>query len=82
MKSMAEYINELVLPEGMPSLVDWDKFLEAGGYYSVHLSKYTHWKDIMQWCNQMVGEDHYTWTGYTMWFEREEDAVMFALRWL
>ena len=79
---MAEYINELVLPEGMPSLVDWDKFLEAGGYYSVHLSKYTHWSDIMQWCNQVIGADHYTWTGYTMWFEREEDAVMFALRWL
>ena len=82
MKSLAEFINDVELPSGLPSLVDWDKLLDDAGYYSVHISSYKHWREVMTWCNEVIGEDHYTWTGYTLWFERERDAVIFALRWL
>jgi hypothetical protein len=81
MKSIGQFINDVELPDGLPSLVDWDRLLEGAGYCGVPISTYAHWRDVMVWCNEVVGEDHYTWTGYTLWFESTEMATLFALRW-
>lgn len=81
MKSLAEFINEVELPNSLPSLVDWDKLLYNAGYHPVGLSHFKNWKEVMAWCNETIGEDHYTWTGHTMWFEDREIAVLFKLRW-
>lgn len=81
MKSISEFIDSVELPPGMPSLVEWDKILREGGYYMVPVTSYNHWQQVIAWCNEMFGEDHYTWTGYSMWFETSEAATLFALRW-
>lgn len=80
-KSLSDFIDSVELPSAMPSLVDWDRILSNGGYYRVPVLSYSDWQEIMRWCNENVGEDHYTWTGYSMWFETSEAATLFALRW-
>lgn len=54
------------------------------GYYSVKaglLGVRDEWQEMHRWCRDCVGEDHYSWTGSTFWFENQRDAIMFALRW-
>ena len=53
-------------------------------YYPVELSSRTlmgEWQECHRWCCEHIGEDHYSWTGGTFWFENERDATLFALRW-
>lgn len=59
---------------------NWREFLKEQGYYSVSAGAGS-WADIHEWCDQHIGEQHYTWTGEVFWFETEQAAVMFALRW-
>ena len=39
------------------------------------------WQKIHRWCRENIGEQHYSWTGSTFWFETERAAMLFALRW-
>jgi hypothetical protein len=61
----------------------WNQRLRAAGYYSAELglSPFTNWQHVHDWCCDQFGEDHYVWTGSTFWFETEQAAVLFALRW-
>jgi hypothetical protein len=57
---------------------------QAAGYYPVELSGPVlmgEWQECHQWCCEHIGEDHYSWTGGTFWFETEKAAMWFALRW-
>jgi len=57
---------------------------QAAGYYPVELSSRTlmgEWQECHRWCCEHIGEDHYSWTGGTFWFETEQAAMWFALRW-
>ena len=56
----------------------------AAGYHPVQvglLGREGEWQEIHQWCRDHIGEQNYSWTGSTFWFETERDAVLFALRW-
>ena len=57
------------------------EILKEQGYYPVVSDPSTAWADMHEWCEQHFGEDHYTWTGEVFWFETEQAAVLFALRW-
>jgi len=59
----------------------WHQRFRAGGYYSAEADLNHPWQDIHEWCRAQFGEDHYTWTGSTFWFETEQAAVLFSLRW-
>lgn len=62
----------------------WTKRFVDCGYYSVPLTGNAigyDWQDVHQWCEQQFGERHYAWTGNIFWFETEEAAAWFALRW-
>lgn len=61
----------------------WDhRFRDAGYYYSKPGNPKKDWGDIHEWCRKMYGEQHYAWTCLdTFWFECEQDAVLFSLRW-
>lgn len=64
--------------------VTWDQRLKSAGYYSIKISGpncIDRWEDIHDWCKEKFGNDHYAWTGTVFWFEREQHAVWFALRW-
>ena len=64
----------------------WTKRFVDCGYYSVSLSGKNfienNWQDVHRWCEHEFGERHYTWTGSIFWFETEEAAAWFALKWL
>lgn len=62
------------------SNVHWREILIKQGYYPVSADP-RKWGEIHYWCQEQVGENHYTWTGEVFWFETEQAAVMFALRW-
>lgn len=62
----------------------WHQRFRAAGYYSAEVDLLHHrhlWQDIHEWCCDQFGQDHYTWTGETFWFETEQAAVLFSLRW-
>lgn len=50
------------------------------GYFSVELMA-NEWTPVHVWCRDMIGEENYTWTGTTFWFDNKEDAIEFSLRW-
>ena len=62
--------------------IDWHRAFTDQGYHDVALNELTQWQEIHQWCEQQFGQDHYVWTGNRFWFEQEQDAMLFALRWL
>lgn len=35
--------------------------------------------EVMLWCEQRPGDGHFTMGGHGVFFEKEEDAIMFAL---
>ena len=56
----------------------------AGFACCVSIDPFTPYYDVSTWCRENIGEfnkDWFTWTGRRYWFKREEDAVLFALRW-
>ena len=57
--------------------------LRAAGFYPAELGSTWDgdWPAVHDWCREHVGEDHYTWTGGTFWFEKDRDAVSFSLKW-
>jgi hypothetical protein len=60
----------------------WNEQFQGAGYYSVDTHVMTiDWTGCHAWCQQQFGEDHYSWTGSTFWFETEQDALLFTLRW-
>lgn len=68
-----------VLVGKMPD-IKWADTLRNAGYHSVRISM-SRWTDVHPWCNENFGEEHYTWTGTSFWFETEQDAILFALKW-
>jgi hypothetical protein len=59
--------------------LDWNSVFEDQGYYSVTVSPKS--KECWVWCDAQYGKEHYAWTGSKFFFETEQDAIMFTLRW-
>ena len=62
---------------------NWYDILGSGGYIQVKFPN-TDWnltRQVAAWCRENFGVDHYYWTGGVFWFDSEEQAVLFALRW-
>lgn len=64
--------------------INWNQVLEQGGYYPVNFTtRHAHeYYEIHNWCREMIGDKHYAWTGSKMWFENEEAALLFSMKWL
>lgn len=80
-----EFIAEVKREKGFlnnftPTIL-WTEQFQAAGYYHAQPGDLQHWPDIHEWCEETFGKDHYAWNGGNFWFEKHEDAVMFALRW-
>lgn len=64
----------------------WNRRFKEAGYYKVSIKvESSEWKNILTWCEEHIGQ-RYIWVGGTnpkldFWFERSEDAVLFALTW-
>jgi hypothetical protein len=62
----------------------WNNRFRDANYYGIvpsRLSTSQSWPEMHSWCEHYFGCDHYANIGYTFWFESEQDAVWFALRW-
>lgn len=85
---VGEYLEEIhsrQLEGDEPPTIDWNNMLESGGYICISSGKLGwtgEFREAAQWCREQFGREHYYFTGGSFWFDREEDAVMFALRWL
>lgn len=55
--------------------------MRQAGYHNVEIGQVANWASAQRWCRRTFGQDHYTWHGADFWFENEQDAVLFALRW-
>lgn len=80
---LKQAIKENQIRYGEPVDIDYRAILMHQGYPSVLLGRQGHdsWKEVHQWCKELYGEEHYTWTGSRFWFENDCDAMWFALRW-
>ena len=59
--------------------LDWNGVFEDQGYYSVKLRPKS--KECYDWGVEQFGQEHFAWTGSKFFFETEQDAIMFTLRW-
>ena len=62
----------------------WNLRFQDAGYYGIEASRESirdYWQEMHQWCEQQFGEDRYAWTGSTFWFETDNDAMLFGLKW-
>jgi hypothetical protein len=60
------------------------RFAEAGYYRAIASETSTRyrWRDLLVWCHEQLGGDHYFWSGDNIfWFESEQDAMLFILKW-
>lgn len=64
-----------------PRVPPWNMRFQDTGYYCVDLNDHQAWSVCYDWCKENIGEKHYAWFGKTFWFENEQDAVLFRLRW-
>jgi hypothetical protein len=72
--------SEVLLQGPMPE-INWPATYKQAGYISYQLKTLKTWTSMHEWCQTNIGQEHYSWTGTIFWFERQEDAVVFALRW-
>jgi len=60
--------------------LDWNSTLEDQGYYSVKVRPKN--KECYDWCAEQFGKEHFAnLSGSKFFFETEQDAIMFTLRW-
>lgn len=62
--------------------VNWMVRFQEASYHKITITVSNSWIPIHEWCEQIIGRNNYAWTGNTFWFETEEDAVAFKLRWV
>lgn len=72
---------EVLLKSVKPHIEDWNAVFHSGGYYLVNPNTTPRWEEIHRWCVENLGDNRYAWNGNNFWFETEQDAIMFTLRW-
>ena len=84
--NIKEFATNLLTKQGIrgylyePKL--WEAELHNHGYYRIECN-WTVAVTVLQWCEANIGEEHFIWFGREIfWFEREQDATLFALRWV
>lgn len=82
---LREYIDYIKVVDPMVQKPghDWRMTLDKMNYPSALLGRAGHrqWNEVHAWCQKHFGKENYIWAGNVFWFDRKEDAVLFALRW-
>ena len=61
--------------------LDHRNILLDAGFYPVYVEHKFDTRHIHEWCIENIGYDKYNWVGKEFWFENEDHAVLFALKW-
>ena len=78
MISVRAYIDSYAEnPPDVPSHYD---VLKNAGYIPIRING-NRWGPIFDWLQENIGWENYNSTGNTFWFNSEQDAVLFALKW-
>ena len=83
-KEFTDMITQISIDEGKNGLIDWNRVLAEKGYCPVQAGGFSavgNWRECHAWCKEQFGREHYTWTGSKFWFETEQDAMLFLLKW-
>ncbi len=72
------YVGSLQRKSGEP--YNWSYYLHNSGYYSVFLRDSSQWSNAHAWATNTAGLGYYGWTGNMFYFNRESDALLFALQ--
>lgn len=72
-------LAEIAYLDGHP--LEVQQQLEQAGFTRVYLNNVYVWKELHDWCEKVIGTEHYTWFGNIFWFSDEQDALLFDLRW-
>jgi hypothetical protein len=72
------YVGELQRKSGEP--YNWSYYLPKSGYYSVLLRDPLQWSNAHAWATDTAGLGYYCWAGSVFYFNRESDALLFALQ--
>lgn len=60
----------------------WSCRFEEAGYYNVEVDfDASTWALMHTWLQEHVGYEHYAHQGNDFWFDSEQDAILFALKW-
>ena len=81
--SIREFLDSIIL-DSTPKTIDWNGLLADQEYYPVEfdtLKLNQNYVEIHKWCREAVGDPHYVWTGTKIWFETEQAALLFSMRW-
>lgn len=71
---------EVLMKKYQPNIDNWSVVFKKGGYHLV-IPRSANWQDMHYWLAINIGKEHYTWNGNNFWFETEEAAAWFALKW-
>jgi hypothetical protein len=55
--------------------------LVVAGWHGVSGEAITRPEAVNEWCRRNISWDEWDCVGYDYWFRREQDAVLFILRW-
>lgn len=72
-------LAEIAYLDGHP--LEIQQQLEQAGFTRVYLNNMYVWKELHDWCQKVIGVEHYTWFGNIFWFSDEQDALLFDLKW-
>lgn len=67
--------------------IDWEKEFRRQGYASVKKHREKVSDEIIEWCKNTFGEDHYivfyrsSGSSFTFWFDTPQHATMFRIKW-
>jgi hypothetical protein len=64
-----------------PSHISWEEKLKEAGYNLVTFTNFTEFNDAYHWCKQQFGDRNFFWNDCAFWFQTDEDAFLFKLRW-
>ena len=82
MSSIGDFIRqvqEIIESDGLSEPINWNGLFLLNKYIPVEFSPKN--KECYDWCSEQFGSEHFAWTGSKFWFETEQDAIMFTLRW-
>ena len=82
-KPIVKFVREYL--KNPHEVMDWNGYLEENGYIGVWIdysSTRLKKQEMLSWANESFGNGHCYWTGSCFWFDREQDAVLFALKWV
>lgn len=84
MVSIRSFIDKVKAEKEKPDkavFIDWPEILSAAGYHRADLNDSTHWKEVHIWCVEEFGQENYAWSGNIFWFQTNEAATWFTLKW-